>query len=66
VHSDLIGRIDELRRELTQRQDVLSARMDEIARDLTKLHEALVRREDYERLREQVQELERKIAELTR
>jgi polyhydroxyalkanoate synthesis regulator phasin len=40
--------------------------MDEIARDLTRLHEALVRREDYERLREQVQELERKIAELTR
>jgi polyhydroxyalkanoate synthesis regulator phasin len=77
VRSDLSARIDEVRRELielitatraelTHRQDALNARMDEIARDMTKIYDVLVRREDYERLREQVQELERKIAELTR
>jgi polyhydroxyalkanoate synthesis regulator phasin len=73
IHQDLIRRIDETRGELrseiaqnTDRIDRMNARIDEVVLDLNKIHDALVRREDYERLREQVHELEKKVALLTR
>ncbi len=58
----LDGRID----QTNARIDQTNARIDGVVLDLNKIHDALVRREDYDELRQRVHELEKKVAGLVR
>jgi len=62
----LNARLDQTNARIDQLDTRLSGRIDEVVLDLNKIHDALVRREDYDRLREQVHELEKKVAALSR